>query len=786
MFCWIELAVAWRAEDSAGIGWLVLELFFQIIFTAECVIKLIDEHYKYFCDGWNMFEFFLVVTGLTGIGVNIMVISEDMVASPKYTATGYDWVKVLQVFKLSRILRLYRLTRFWKILHTRMFNRDIDLDMAEHMQKCTMLSSFIKAHIASQELLVKYFGRDGKVDSVELARCILQSQLSVYKAMLMDIDEKDNVESHILGACRIATECKVLVGELETFVMDAHTRGVITRSDAESIIHHMHHRIEIFTKTLIDAQLGVVPKVLERAQTFTHGDIPTEQEASEEIICPASSESLADWGANVARGNVMTKVKACTTIIDQLKGFPSIEALISDRDSAVHDNLPPALCPGGCGFQITWHETHCCGRCAHGDGHGDHCDKRPMPGYEETAKRSLLDPHRFKEGDIVKIVKEGSSMEGKFATVIDPSWKGLIKVTMDDAEYNGEIKSYMAVELELVKDSAMEGDEEAEALNESGVGRAMRSSYTYTEARVLRRGPGIDEPLAVDNVGVSKGRSLQETQGDRSAVIKRDDGTSHGTSHGKKLRDVGNVDETMLTGTFKPAPGKLGLTADWDTGDVKRVIEGGQAHRNGVEVGMQLRFIAGAEYSYDRLEKTRTGQEDYTITFARPSSRPSSLGDRQPTTLTAARDIRTELDVVSRDIPNDKLPLDTHTSLHPSSAQAGGKPSRWGRGHDRTRHHSGEDRPRHETEETILEEAPASLQSSPVPSPRPDAGASASASKTWGRRPSPSPEPRSTTEHGSPGTKPKAEPKSRKRFGTGDRAKKKEPGDGEKERTDAV
>jgi len=44
-------------------------------------------------------------------------------------------------------------------------------------------------------------------------------------------------------------------------------------------------------------------------------------------------------------------------------------------------------CPGGCGFQVTWHETHCCNKCEKGNGHGDKCEK----------KKALVDKAKVRE-----------------------------------------------------------------------------------------------------------------------------------------------------------------------------------------------------------------------------------------------------------------------------------------------------------------------------------------------------------------------------------------------------
>jgi len=50
----------------------------------------------------------------------------------------------------------------------------------------------------------------------------------------------------------------------------------------------------------------------------------------------------------------------------------------------------PTTCPSGCGFQVTWHETHCCGKCANGNGHGDRCDRLPMRMKNKSGESSVM------------------------------------------------------------------------------------------------------------------------------------------------------------------------------------------------------------------------------------------------------------------------------------------------------------------------------------------------------------------------------------------------------------
>merc|ERR1712070_1130866 len=45
----------------------------------------------------------------------------------------------------------------------------------------------------------------------------------------------------------------------------------------------------------------------------------------------------------------------------------------------------------GCTYAATWHPTHCCGACAHGNGHGGCCEKKAfeplrVPEEQETSE----------------------------------------------------------------------------------------------------------------------------------------------------------------------------------------------------------------------------------------------------------------------------------------------------------------------------------------------------------------------------------------------------------------
>jgi len=67
-------------------------------------------------------------------------------------------------------------------------------------------------------------------------------------------------------------------------------------------------------------------------------------------------------------------------------------------------------------------------------------------------------------------------------------------------------------------------------------------------------------------------------------------------------------------------PGKLGMTADWETGVIERVEDVGQAQTLGVKPGMCLRAIDTIPYSEDLLDERIAGDRQYSATFVWPGS----------------------------------------------------------------------------------------------------------------------------------------------------------------------
>jgi len=58
------------------------------------------------------------------------------------------------------------------------------------------------------------------------------------------------------------------------------------------------------------------------------------------------------------------------------------------KDKNKREGTGVACANPGCGFQVTWHKTHCCGMCKQSDGkmHGPKCNKVPAPDAEGAAQ----------------------------------------------------------------------------------------------------------------------------------------------------------------------------------------------------------------------------------------------------------------------------------------------------------------------------------------------------------------------------------------------------------------
>jgi len=266
-----------RLGNDNSSGWLVVEIIFTLVFLVESVMKLIDEKLTYFQSAWNLFDFFLVVFGLVGCSFSIMVAGlNDRSEGNDVPSSEANLIRTAQVFRMMRLVRVFRLYRYWMKLQMLFSRKLVSLEVAEHMVKASVLNSFVRAHMHAQTKLVKFFGKGDQVDSVEVARCLLQSKLSVYKAMRLADYEEKKLGSSLTEDLKIALECRDFAECCVDFLLNAQRGGILTPHEAESMLHPLYNDIGKFVHHL---------------RAVSHGDISELQENTDEVSVSASRSS---------------------------------------------------------------------------------------------------------------------------------------------------------------------------------------------------------------------------------------------------------------------------------------------------------------------------------------------------------------------------------------------------------------------------------------------------------------------------------------------------------------
>jgi hypothetical protein len=135
------------------------------------------------------------------------------------------------------------------------------------MMKKTILSGFIRAHLGAEKKLVDYFGLRGKVDTPEVARCLLQSKVFVYKAIKLLCLEESKLSKELLEEMAIAEECRAAAEDCAKFIKKVKYNGVLTNVEAESMLHPLYDSIQKFIQDVKDAHKGQVD-----ARLSLHGE----------------------------------------------------------------------------------------------------------------------------------------------------------------------------------------------------------------------------------------------------------------------------------------------------------------------------------------------------------------------------------------------------------------------------------------------------------------------------------------------------------------------------------
>jgi sodium/hydrogen exchanger 10/11 len=310
-------------ENSNHPVWLILDTIFTLIFNIEFLLKFALLRFGYFKDAWNRFDFFLVVLGNFGLVMSFITFGEDNQESTTSQSEASDKARVIRV---ARVLRTLRFLRVFRLFHAKLSaDRYVSVELANHLQKIQTLVCFAQSHLQAEKDLVKYFGCNGKIDDlneVEIARCILQSQVGVYRALRQAVHCQQELDKELLTELHHTTERKHITETLEKFVISAHTDGAINARETHAILHPLHHQIASCLTVMHERAEGLVTKetkghVVRKTTTFHEtltevhlGDRLTNGDGSNSLINGERSKGVINGeGALGGREEAWTRQK---------------------------------------------------------------------------------------------------------------------------------------------------------------------------------------------------------------------------------------------------------------------------------------------------------------------------------------------------------------------------------------------------------------------------------------------------------------------------------------------
>jgi ABC-type multidrug transport system fused ATPase/permease subunit len=236
------------------------------------VLKLIGLKCLYFLDSWNIFDFLLLLLSLFGIIMEFVASGADDGNNVSKEARLF---RLNRMFRILRVLRLFRLFKIFALLKARLQREDISFQLAEHLKTISLCRAFAKAHINSQAQMILYLGENGSFSNAEQARCILESQTEVYKALAMASVEADGVDVSVHFFRKLLRESIKSVGKLSKFVDQAHSRGVISGREAETIMHSFDDHVRTFYKHMQKTVSGRRPST-ESLGSLAGSEVPHE------------------------------------------------------------------------------------------------------------------------------------------------------------------------------------------------------------------------------------------------------------------------------------------------------------------------------------------------------------------------------------------------------------------------------------------------------------------------------------------------------------------------------
>mmetsp|Transcript_9954 Transcript_9954/g.31619 ORF Transcript_9954/g.31619 Transcript_9954/m.31619 type:complete len:987 (+) Transcript_9954:94-3054(+) len=234
-----------------------LEAMFVAIFLVEAVLKFSYRQLYYFSSSWNVFDFALVVLGILGTVMSIINWGEAVSDGNVAQAT--------RMFKVLRTVRVMRLVKSFKLVAETRRGASAASSSRKYVRGLIIFQAFINAHNHSQHELIRFLGRHGHADTPELARCILQSLTDCYKAMNICCMAENKITRDLLEERDTCQQSIQATSGMEDFVMAAQDGGILSASEAEVLVHNLHHHWSRFMRRIKDVRQGRQPEKVERA-----------------------------------------------------------------------------------------------------------------------------------------------------------------------------------------------------------------------------------------------------------------------------------------------------------------------------------------------------------------------------------------------------------------------------------------------------------------------------------------------------------------------------------------
>mmetsp|Transcript_28786 Transcript_28786/g.53981 ORF Transcript_28786/g.53981 Transcript_28786/m.53981 type:complete len:1236 (-) Transcript_28786:77-3784(-) len=289
-----------KSQSGSSLGWLIVDIVFTCAFTVEFGLKLWVLRLSYFYTAWNVFDAILVLMGWVGTILQFLALE-----SPGGNVTREGRLfSVARSFRVLRVLRIFRLLFFFSVLKAKLAGNNINLTIAEHMQKVTILKCVVKAHLIVQKEIAKFFGTAGRPDSFEVVYTIMQSQCTVYEAMMMALEEEQQLGGQLALEVKSVQVSKAMAERLEAFIHHAHEQGMLNASEAESILSPLREHMQAWTNRLRANHFG-----WHRSDSET---APTEEEVAdhqrvvqENIMClsPFERQNSGDDSACLSKAS---------------------------------------------------------------------------------------------------------------------------------------------------------------------------------------------------------------------------------------------------------------------------------------------------------------------------------------------------------------------------------------------------------------------------------------------------------------------------------------------------